>query len=799
MAIARAKAAKVVGRYQLTHELATSYLGPLWAARIEGGDPAELAMLRLISLSRLDADTRVRLLEAAWQAMEVRDDRVCPVTDVVASDGELGIISAYVEGLPLRALQGLASVRRKPMPIPIALRIVMDLVEGVAGLHRTMLELGEDAVPLFGGISADSVLVGTDGRTGILDVAVASVAATVESLGGNAERVAYDAPEQVSSPPRADARTDVFALGVLAWELLSSRRLFIGADKAVSQKVLAAKIPRLDEVKRKGDPEVPPSLLVVVTRALERDADARYQTARELGQALAETGVTAGTAEEVAEYVATVAEGALSRIRDTLKLPSASRAAPAGWGKPKPPEVVVQANATVSVGEPKASPGKPAVPVRAPAAVATATGPKPLSPAAAARPAQLAGSRPRQPTMLGIPLPSQAEAASRGLNLHAGKPEVAAPQKAGATSDLAQTVAPPPLSEAAQFLDDAVESIPSAAGAPSEQPSSEEQPGRYSFSDFAEQFERPAQPSSPSPGLVDEPATRPREPDHRVPTGAAEPSASTEVATFEAGAWLDDPISSQYPLAPESTPNAPVADGAPTPVPAAPVGMTRALREGVVPARADVRPPPRQLDSALGEAPVEPRRHSLPVRSIPPKADAGALPNAARPTEHPRFSRPPPAQPYIPSQIPPPLIHDPRANRLVSAAPPPPAPQFNRGVLLGVVGSLALVIVSAGLAMFAMRGHRDEGDMEPRAGAAAPAVAAQTVPATATAVPPPPPPEASAPAAPGTAAVPAAAPAENVAAAAAAPAVAAPAGARAAPRAARRSKKKSSKFVPDDI
>src|SRR4051812_31922157 len=116
MALGRMKPTKALGRYQLAHELCTSYLGPLWAVRMDGaGDGSQLAMLRLVSLSRLDADTRVRLLEAAWQSMEVRDPRVCSVTDVVASDGELGIVCDYIEGLSLRGLQGLASVRRKPV------------------------------------------------------------------------------------------------------------------------------------------------------------------------------------------------------------------------------------------------------------------------------------------------------------------------------------------------------------------------------------------------------------------------------------------------------------------------------------------------------------------------------------------------------------------------------------------------------------------------------------------------------------------------------------------------------------
>src|SRR4051812_31910726 len=206
MAVARAHAVKVVGRYQLAHEIAASYLGPLWAVRVEGSDGStSLAILRLVSLSRLDADTRVRLLEAAWQAMEVRHEGVCPVTDVVASDGELSVVFEYTEGLPLRAIQGVASVRRKPMPSAVALRIVSDLAAAVGALHSATIELGDEAVPLYGGLSADSVYVGTDGRAAVLDVAVSAVASTVEALGGSSERTAYAAPEQLGDAAKSPA------------------------------------------------------------------------------------------------------------------------------------------------------------------------------------------------------------------------------------------------------------------------------------------------------------------------------------------------------------------------------------------------------------------------------------------------------------------------------------------------------------------------------------------------------------------------------------------------------------------
>jgi eukaryotic-like serine/threonine-protein kinase len=358
MAVGRAKKAMAVGRYELVYELAPSYLGPLWAVHSESGDgSSHVSLLRQVSLSGLDADTRVRLLEAAWQAMEIRDERIAPVADVVASDGELGVVSEYIEGQTLRALQGLASVRRTPMPVAVALRILLDVADGVTAVHRAHLEFGDEAIALFGGVSADSVIVGTNGRAFVTDLAVSSAASLIEPLGSNPDRVAYEAPEQVSSPPTADARTDVFAIGILAWELLSNRRLFIGSDKAVTQKVLVAKIPRLDEVKRRGDFDIPDGLLASVMKALERDPAARFQSIDDLATAFRDSGVAPADETVVGSYVQNLAEGVLDRMRDALKDSTGGRVELGSRVQAKQPEVPPAAPKT-AVAEPStAKPG----------------------------------------------------------------------------------------------------------------------------------------------------------------------------------------------------------------------------------------------------------------------------------------------------------------------------------------------------------------------------------------------------------------------------------------------------------
>jgi serine/threonine-protein kinase len=894
MALGRAKAVKVVGRYELAHELAQSYLGPLHGVYADGGEGGTQAgMLRLVALATLDADARVRLLEAAWQAMEVRDEHVASVIDVVASDGELGVVMEYVEGQTLRSLVGLAGVRRKPMPVAVALRVVKDVLAGVAALHRASADFGEEAVPLYGGLSADSVLVGTDGRAYVLDVAIASVAASVEALGRQADRVAYAAPEQLASPPHADARTDVFTMGVLAWELLSNRRLFMGSDKAVAQKVLAAKIPRLDEVKRLGDSDIPAAALSAVMKALERDPAARFSSIDEMAEALAATEGATGPETAVAEYVASVAEGPLAKTRDAFRDPTKgtrsaigsrvlakasapNRAAPRGEAKAEPkkelPRAIVKPGgaAPLKIGSPVAKAAKPSAtanvlpaPKVQPAKPATrratmlgvAPAPSPVAPArsaqeakpapaartegafpfarplveaaVAAPPSPHAGPRPRQPTMIGIPLP-----ASPSSHEILDRPTIEQTHAAASAPPAVEAKAPaePPATEPAadaaatlgdRFPDELVESVPPGVHAPEAPPRTrdllpsfgdEEPTAQYSARELLSQVEALARPSEPSkaPDDFPEPPTRPRvdadgDPDAVVPSGE----------------WLDEP---------EEAPRGAALATAPAPAPLASVSETAPGREEPVPramepgpsneaARARERPSPTPgpLEAAPAIANVE---RPMLARAMP------AAPIAPPPASiaPPPASIAPPA--FLPSQIPPPLIHDPRANRTPTTPPPKARATVARsgsGVLLGAALSLAIVAVTAGIGVVALR-MRSAGDP-----AAAPTSAprVESVGAAATVAPPstpeapaaapaaaasnPAPPAAAsaperAPELPGTA--PAAPPTpEPPQAAAPAPAAVAPALPKVAPapRAAAPAKRRSggrsskSRYVPDDI
>jgi serine/threonine-protein kinase len=131
------------------------------------------------------------------------------------------------------------------------------------------------------------------------------------------------APEQASCGP-VDRRTDVFAMGVVLWEALSGKRLFVGDDEVETlASVLRCAVPPL----RRVAPDVPRALARIVDRALDRDPRARFWTALEMKQALESAMADARVQVHAPEVAATLAELLPDRVREHERWPETVRTA----------------------------------------------------------------------------------------------------------------------------------------------------------------------------------------------------------------------------------------------------------------------------------------------------------------------------------------------------------------------------------------------------------------------------------------------------------------------------------------
>ncbi|MFZ5892735.1 MAG: protein kinase domain-containing protein [Myxococcota bacterium] len=199
-------------------------------------------------------------------------------------DGTCCIVMEYLEGAPLHRLLRRANENGK-LPIEFALAIGMSMLEALEYAHEVRDYSGAPLSIVHRDISPHNVFVTSDGLVKVLDFGIAKAASHENhtATGLVKGKIGYIAPEQAVAG-EVDQRADLFAAGIVLWEALTGARLFKGPnDIATLNLTLVGAIPRPSELR----PEVPDELDAIVLRALERNPERRYPTARSMYIALA--------------------------------------------------------------------------------------------------------------------------------------------------------------------------------------------------------------------------------------------------------------------------------------------------------------------------------------------------------------------------------------------------------------------------------------------------------------------------------------------------------------------------------
>lgn len=257
---------------------------------------------------------RRMLIAESRLASLVRHPNVVSVCDVDDVDGELLLIMDYVEGASLSELMTSGT----PLPPSIALRIILDSCQGLHALHSACDSRGKRLGLVHRDVSPQNILVGIDGVARIADFGIAKACeSTGNATGSLRGKPGYMAPEYITTG-HATAAGDVFALGVVAWEALSRRRLFkVSSDMETLDRVRNLTIPPPSAF----EPGLPPEVEAVVLRALARSPGERFASACDFGIAL--EGVVAASAfvtrhAAVGEHVQSIAQEKLTARRNAL-------------------------------------------------------------------------------------------------------------------------------------------------------------------------------------------------------------------------------------------------------------------------------------------------------------------------------------------------------------------------------------------------------------------------------------------------------------------------------------------------
>ena len=301
----------VVGRYAMygvigSGGMATVHLG---RASDAGASSDVFAIKRLRPHLAAEPDIVRSFLDEARLSSRIAHPNVVPTLEVVTEGSEVFLVMPYVEGVSLAALvRASAGSGSRRVPAPVAVAVVAGMLRGLHAAHEAVGDTGEPLRIVHRDVSPQNVLIGVDGTAHVLDFGVAKALGRQQTTrdGQIKGKLGYMAPEQLSGRG-VTRRTDVFAAGIVLWELLTGRRLFRADDEAATvARVLMEPVRPPSEV----EPASPAALDPIVLRALERDPSKRFLTADEMACAL-EEAVSSATPQEVGAWVRSIAEAEL--------------------------------------------------------------------------------------------------------------------------------------------------------------------------------------------------------------------------------------------------------------------------------------------------------------------------------------------------------------------------------------------------------------------------------------------------------------------------------------------------------
>jgi serine/threonine-protein kinase len=259
-------------------------------------------------------------LDEATLASSIRHPNVAGIVDLGEENGVLFLVMEWVDGEPLSVLMK-AAYKRGGVPIPVGIRIAMEVCEGLQAAHELRDETGKLLDVVHRDVSPQNILVTFDGVVKIVDFGVAKAAGragTQTTAGQIKGKAAYMSPEQARGGS-VDRRTDLFAVGILLYQLTTGKHPFRGDNEVATLYNICADDPVAPPSSQVAN--YPQSLEGVVMSALAKIPDDRYATASELHRALDAVSKEIGAArdEDVAKLMRELLGDRQGKRHESLK------------------------------------------------------------------------------------------------------------------------------------------------------------------------------------------------------------------------------------------------------------------------------------------------------------------------------------------------------------------------------------------------------------------------------------------------------------------------------------------------
>lgn len=268
---------QTVGSFVIMEPVGKGGMGLVYRAH-DPSNGRDVAIKLLADPAPKGSRAEARLLAEARAVAAVDHPAVCGLIETgELADGRTYLVMPFYRGQTLRE-----RLQQGALPMPEAIAIAAAVARGLAAAHRCDI-IHRDIKPA-------NVMLGSDAQVRILDFGIAKLAGLgLTRTGERPGTTHYMSPEQLLGAP-VDARSDLWSLGVVLFEMLAGKRPFDGPNPAaVASAVTREPVPELARLA----PSVSPSLATIVHRLLQRDPGARYGSAAEVAEAL-ESALGAG-------------------------------------------------------------------------------------------------------------------------------------------------------------------------------------------------------------------------------------------------------------------------------------------------------------------------------------------------------------------------------------------------------------------------------------------------------------------------------------------------------------------------
>jgi eukaryotic-like serine/threonine-protein kinase len=316
-----------IGKYIVQRKLAEGGMAEIFLASSFGpeGFEKQVIIKRIRTGLAGDPSFVKMFVSEARLVSQLNHSNIVQIFDFDRHEDTFYIAMEYVRGVSLAQAHERSRERGSQVPSIVAAQIAVEVARGLSFAHR-LTEQGEPLGIVHRDVTPHNILLSYEGAVKLTDFGIAKAGRRASTVGMLKGKFAYMSPEQSRGEP-VDSRTDVFALGITLWELLTGHQLF-DADSDIA--VLRAVQERAVVVPEQFNPSVDPALGAIVMRCLERERTARFQSAQELERAL--NRYVIGYAErseeiEVATWIRDLfpAEAARTEATVTQRAPAVGR------------------------------------------------------------------------------------------------------------------------------------------------------------------------------------------------------------------------------------------------------------------------------------------------------------------------------------------------------------------------------------------------------------------------------------------------------------------------------------------